>query len=97
MADYWLDLGGPAPAGPPLPLLASQLLGCTVTVRDGEAGLVYRGRLASYDYDTRLALVWVSAERLLGDPEWLYPEFPRRQYVRCSLGHLRPHTEGDTL
>lgn len=96
--DYWLDLGrdATAPQGEPL-LLASELVGATVTVTDGAAGIVYCGRLASYDYDTRIALIWASAERLLGDPEWLYPEFPRRAYVRCSLAALRPHTEGDTL
>lgn len=94
VSDYWLD-GTAAPAG--RAYLASELLGCTVTVADHGAGVVYRGRLARYDYDARTALLYVSAERLLGDPEWFYPPKPRPTVVRCALAAMRPHTEGETL
>ncbi len=102
MSDYWLDDGGPAPAARPgqYPVYvgtASALVGTTVTVPDPHAGLVYRGRLAAYDYDTGIAVLFVTAERLLGDDEWFFPARPRRTTVRCALATMRPYTEGDTL
>ncbi len=95
MADYWLDEREPSGWTPVV--LASALIGVLVTVPDQDAGLVYRGRLTGYDYDTRTAALTVTAERLLGDDEWICPPTPRRTTVRCAVAALRPYTEGDTL
>ncbi len=91
--DYWLDERGPGNWSPVV--LASALVGVLVTVPDQDAGLIYRGRLTGYDYDTRTAELTTTAAQLLGDDEW-FPHPPRRTSVRCTVAALRPYNEGDT-